>query len=230
MLDNIEEIVDDFLVKSNGVVVYRDANFSQEEQLKILKKLGDFLGWTPNSKNRNSPPYIENHERIKQTKTKDRFFLSWHMEHTDYKNPIIGATWNMYKMECDSKLGRTGFVDTTVLYENMPDSWKAFLYNCIEIISKDTHIDDGKYEKRIYDIPCVQNHWYSEKPTIRIDLDSPDILNIKLKIDTIDEKFVWKHFFRLFSLIVIGSDFKGSIKFLILYLFRKIYNRKSVYM
>ena len=155
MLDNIEEIVDDFLVKSNGVVVYRDANFSQEEQLKILKKLGDFLGWTPNSKNRNSPPYIENHERIKQRKTKDTIFLSWHMEHTDYKNPIIGATWNMYKMECDSKLGRTGFVDTTVLYENMPDSWKAFLYNCIEIISKDTHIDDGKYEKRIYDYVMI---------------------------------------------------------------------------
>ena len=53
------------------------------------------------------------------------------------------------------------------------------------------------------------------------------ILNIKLKIDTIDEKFVWKHFFRLFSLIVIGSDFKGSIKFLILYLFRKQFKLQS---
>lgn len=181
MLNNIEEVVDDFLVKSNGVVVYRDANFSQEEQLQILKKLGDFIGWSPNSKNSNSPAYIENHERKKQRKTKDTILLNWHMEHTDYKNPIVGATWNMYKMKCDSKLGRTGFVDTTVLYENMPESWKTFLYNCIEIVSKDTQINNEKYEKVIYDIPCLEDHWYSGKPTIRIDLDSPNILNIKFK-------------------------------------------------
>lgn len=185
LIKNIDKCGEEFL--ENGSVVYRNANFSTEQQLILLKTLGDFLGWHPNSLTKNAPIYRENHKRQgiskEDRKTKDDVLLGWHMEHTDYKNPIVGATWNMHLFTCDSSLGRTGFVDTTQLYDLLPKDWQIFLSNCIEIIQKDTfvHNIDGQEEYILMDheVVCIQEHWKSKKPTIRIDLDRANYHSLK---------------------------------------------------
>ena len=184
LIENVEECGKFFL--ETGSIVYRNANFSIDQQLSLLKSLGDVLGWTPNSTNPNSPMYRENHKRYgsseEERKTKDDIILYWHMEHTDYKNPIIGATWNMHLFTCDTSIGRTGFVDTTQLYNLMPSDWQNFLSNCIEVINKyNLVIENGKevYIPKECEIVCVQPHWKSGIPTIRIDLDTKNFQGLK---------------------------------------------------
>ena len=185
LIQNIDKCGEEFL--ENGSVVYRNANFSTEQQLILLKTLGDYLGWHPNSLTKNAPIYKENHERKglskEERKTKDDVLLHWHMEHTDYKNPIVGAIWNMHLFTCDSSLGRTGFVDTTQLYDLLPKDWQIFLSNCIEIIQKDTMVLNANREHEYilmdHKIKCVEEHWKSKKLTVRIDLDTSDYYDLR---------------------------------------------------
>ena len=218
LIKNIDKCGEEFL--ENGSVVYRNANFSTDQQLTLLKTLGDYLGWHPNSLTKNNPIYKENHERNglskEARKTKDQILLSWHMEHTDYKNPIVGATWNMHLFTCDSSLGRTGFVDTTQIYDLMPKDWQIFLSNCVEIIQKDTMVSskDGEFEYALmeHEIPCVQEHWKSKKPTVRVDLDGPNYYGLRF----LDNKDVTDKDIELFSQIKV-------------FIFDQIYKNKEIF-
>lgn len=202
LVDNIEECASLFL--QNGSIVYRNANFSTEQQLFFLKSLGDVLGWSPNSMNPNSPMYRENHQRYgsskEERKTKDDIILNWHMEHTDYKNPIVGATWNMHLFTCDTSIGKTAFVDTTQIYDLMPDDWKNFLSNCVEVINKNVlTTQDGKdiYVSKEHEINCIQPHWNLDIPTVRIDLDTPNFMGLKF----LDNSTVTNEHIELFKTI-----------------------------
>lgn len=193
---------------SEGVIALRNANFSNDEQYIVNEKIGDVLGWYPktNSKEKGRIHYKENHSRKykdNQERTdKDKLILLWHMEHTDSKNPVVGATWNMYLFNTYSYNGRTGFVDTSQIYKKMPDSWKSFLSNCIEIIFKEFRIGEkensGEFTWKEFEIPCVQKHWFNDEPTIRIDLDSKEN---RLGIKFIDNKEVTKDDLELFQQI-----------------------------
>lgn len=177
-IDNIEQHSKEFI--SNVVVAYRGANFSKEEQYKIMQKIGDTLNWYPKTGYDyvGKTYYQENHSRkyVKDPTRTDpeKILLSFHMEHTDYINPMVGATWNMYLFTGDSKNGRTAFVDTSELYKTMPEDWQKFLSNCVEIIKKDVKISDTEYEMQSHRIKCVENHWFDNTPTIRIDLDTQE--------------------------------------------------------
>jgi hypothetical protein len=46
VLDDISKFVDSFAV--NGIVVFKDAYYSEFDVLRILTKMGKCLGWTPN--------------------------------------------------------------------------------------------------------------------------------------------------------------------------------------
>lgn len=201
LINNLDDHLKEF--KDGGVVAFRNANFSEEQQLDLMRKLGDTLGWSPNSRSKRADLYKENHARIgsskEDRKTKDDIFLRWHMEHTEYENPIVGATWNMHLFKCNPDTGRTGFVDTTKLYERLPEEWQKFLLNCIEITEKSEPIDDeySAFALKIYEIPCVGKHWISKKPTVRINLDGPSIFGIKF----IDGKDVTEQDLLLFKTI-----------------------------
>ena len=177
---DIEECVKQF--SENGVIVYRNANFSKEQQIILMTKLGDLLGWDPNSRSEVPGFYQENHARKglskEDRKNKDEILIHWHMEHTDFLNPIIGASWNMHLFTCDTSIGRTGFVDTTVLYESMPKDWQDFLLNCIEVTNKEIILEGTKAISN-NEIECIKKHWISGKPTIRIDLDTRNVVGIK---------------------------------------------------
>ena len=184
LMNNLEDYLQEF--KDNGVVAFRGANFSEEQQLELMRKLGDTLGWSPNSKSDKANLYRENHSRAgsskEDRKTKDEIFLKWHMEHTESKNPIVGATWNMNLFTCDPSIGRTAFVDTLSLYKKLPKEWQDFLSNCIEVIEKHqpANSDHTEYVPVICEIPCVQKHWISKEQTIRIDLNGLNTLDLKL--------------------------------------------------
>jgi alpha-ketoglutarate-dependent taurine dioxygenase len=191
---------------SEGVIALRNANFSNDEQYLINEQIGNVLNWYPktDSKEKGRIHYQENHSRMykhnPERTDKDKLILLWHMEHTDYKNPIVGATWNMYLFNTDPSNGRTAFVDTSEIYKKMPDDWKKFLSNCIEIISKNSRIGDSdeEFAWKEFEIPCVQKHWFNDEPTIRIDLDSKDN---RLGIKFIDNKEVTKEDLILFQKI-----------------------------
>jgi len=210
---NIEDCAKEFL--KDGVVAYRNANFSKEQQLSLMTKLGDFLGWSPNSSSKRKDFYEENHARLgvekKDRKTKDDIILRWHMEHTEYKNPIVGATWNMHLFTCDPSIGRTGFVDTTKIYKELIPEWQEFLSNCVEIVTKTTSFDQesNSFVSETFEIPCVENHWITNEPTVRIDLDNEDVIGIKFK----DKKEVTAKDLELFSSIkkfVISEIFSNN--------------------
>ena len=199
-VNNIEDYAKEFV--SNGVIAYRNANFSKEQQYEIMQKIGDTLNWYPKTGYDyvGRTYYQENHERkYKKNWSRgsgEKILLAFHMEHTDYINPMVGATWNMYLFTGDSKNGRTAFVDTSEIYKKMSKDWQMFLSNCIEIIEKDTKVSDTEYELKKYKIQCVENHWFDNKPTIRIDLDCPDNIN---GIEFVDKKEVTKEDLLLFQ-------------------------------
>ena len=201
-INNIEHYAKEFV--SNVVVAYRNANFSKEQQYEIMQKIGDTLDWYPKTGYDyvGKTYYQENHKRKYQNDSsrgsEEERLLAFHMEHTDYINPMVGATWNMYLFTGDSKNGRTAFVDTSELYKNMPAEWQKFLSNCIEIVEKDVKVSDTEYELKTHKIQCVENHWFDNKPTIRIDLDCPDNRN---GIEFIDKKEVTKEDLLLFKQI-----------------------------
>lgn len=182
LINNLEDYLQEF--KESGAVVYRGANFSEKQQLDLMRKLGDILGWSPNSQSKRADLYRENHGKggasKEDRKTKDEIFLKWHMEHTEYKNPIVGATWNMNLFTCDPSIGRTGFVDTTKLYERLPEEWQNFLSNCVEIVQKYIPANDeySEFIQKVYEIPCIKKHWLDGSPTVRVDLDGLDVFGI----------------------------------------------------
>lgn len=201
-INNISHYSKEFV--SNVVVAYRNANFSKEQQYQIMQKIGDSLNWYPKTGYDyvGKTYYQENHERKYKSDSSrgsgEDILLAFHMEHTDYINPMVGATWNMYLFTGDSKNGRTAFVDTSELYKNMPVEWQKFLSNCIEIIKKDTQVAHNQYEPRIHKVQCVQNHWFDNSLTIRIDLDTQENTE---GIEFIDGKEVTKEDLILFQKI-----------------------------
>ena len=201
-INNIEHYAKEFV--SNVVIAYRNANFSKEEQYEIMEKIGDTLNWYPKTGSNylGKTYYQENHSRKYKGKTliknSEEILLNFHLEHTDYRNPMVGATWNMYLFTGDSKNGRTAFVDTSEIYKKMSNDWQTFLSNCIEIIKKDVKVSDTKYELKEHEIKCVQDHWFDNKPTIRIDLDHP---GDEQKIKFVDGKKVTEEDLLLFQKI-----------------------------
>jgi alpha-ketoglutarate-dependent taurine dioxygenase len=148
----------------DSVLAFRGANLSLEEQRIFHYELGKLLSW---EYQKESDPglseYTENHAHNKKINTagKDDIMLSWHIEHIYYKNPIVGATWNMQTFNIDSDNGKTYFVDTAKIYKDMPSDWQKFLLKCKTSI--------GVSEKKNIFAECdvVKPHWITGDQTLR---------------------------------------------------------------
>lgn len=138
----------------SGVVVFRGYDMSEEEQLHLMRKVGEITRWYPNTSSQEYHSYVENHaETLKMRMSDDSnsihgigsddILVAWHMEHIGFPNPAVGASWNMRKFTCSPKNGKTLFVDGAKLYEMLSVDDALFLEKCLfieniqnELISK----------------------------------------------------------------------------------------------
>jgi alpha-ketoglutarate-dependent taurine dioxygenase len=200
-IENISDYAELFM--KERVLVLRNANFTENEQKIAMNALGDVLQWYPNSKDSTQRRYKENHERVVSVdkKTKDDIIVSWHLEHTEYDNPIVAATWNMYLFTCEKDVGRTFFVDASKMYKDMPKEWQDFLLKAKEHITKD---------ESSYVLKCVRPHFYTKELVIRMDLtDQGDSNYLELFDDrepTDEEKAKYKEIRRFFMHQILSNE------------------------
>jgi alpha-ketoglutarate-dependent taurine dioxygenase len=163
-------------LKTDVVVGIRGANLSDEEQIKFTRALGDVFGWYPNTSSDFKQKYQENHGQntFKSELTGDEICLHWHLEWVGYEVPIIGATWNMINFKCDPEAGKTYFVDSSKIYQNMPKDMKEFARRCVSAWTGKTAARDINYTQ------VVQEHPVTKDPVLRIDIadiiSTPDLL------------------------------------------------------
>lgn len=165
----LSEIVD--LQTKNSIVGIRGIRLTEEEQLQLVKDLGDIAGWVPNNSDTFSHKYIENHSSNSSVKksTGDQIILSWHLEHVDYDEyiPLVAGVWNMRVFNCDPESGKTYFIDSRKIFKYLfSEKEKEFLRRC-----KATWVeDDSDGEKYRNYVNAVQNHWKTSEEQIRIEL------------------------------------------------------------
>jgi alpha-ketoglutarate-dependent taurine dioxygenase len=162
------------MIIDNKIVCFRDANLSVEDQSLVREIFGDYFNWYPQTSDRHRKTsdtnkikemYQENHSRLTSNKSnsdKDEIILPWHVEHTEYNIPIVASFWNMIKFSADPETGKTLFVDTSEIYDNLSDDWKNFLNKSKYCSSKTNYPNFVK--------PAVSKHWWIDKKVIRLDL------------------------------------------------------------
>lgn len=168
-----EELYNDFdRVKAtyvaNKIVSIRGLSFSEPEQEKLTRDLGDVIGWFPNNLSPNIiNKYTESHSQNTRMSGSDgkKVILDWHIEHVDYDAycPLVAGLWNMWKFNCEPGTGLTYFVDTTKVYALLDESEKQFLLDS-EISWTDSY-GFGPH----YGVAAVP-HWLTSEPTIRVEI------------------------------------------------------------
>ena len=135
IIKNIDYYADKFINQS--VFGFKKIYLSEDEQLEILTLLGDRLNWVPNSKNKIKFSYTEDHSKTIENRElfgENDVIIDWHLEHINYQHAQVSGMWNMKTFTCAKTCGKTGFVDTVKIYEDMPKDWQLFLQQC-EIIN-----------------------------------------------------------------------------------------------
>lgn len=166
LYENLSVVAEDF--KGPGISVIRGLKFSIEEQIELVKALGDIIGWYPNSSSKDLlHKYLENHASNGGLKSSDpdQIILDWHLEHVDYDEyvPLIGGVWNMLKFQCDPEAGKTYFSDSCLAYEMFTKEEQDFLSKCY-LTWYDVNGSGPNYA------PVVVSHWLSGNPLIRIEI------------------------------------------------------------
>jgi alpha-ketoglutarate-dependent taurine dioxygenase len=157
--DNIS-LYKDILVR-DGIFVFRNANLSHEDHTIVSNKINELLGIHNEGDFRG---YVENHSET--TKNMDIEFgpddimLPWHIEHPTQTNPIVLATWNMHKFTTNEENGKTYFVNSKLLYKEMPDDLKDFLGKCV--MEDDVALPG---EEKTHSV--IHSHWITGEPVIR---------------------------------------------------------------
>ncbi len=171
ILDNIDYFKDKFV--KDSVLAFRNANLTKKEQRDFHIKLGEKIGWYSIDSEKEGS-YIENHSHNLDLSSSgpDDIMLFWHIEHVYLVNPIVAATWNMYRFVADENSGKTYFIDTSKIYEELSDDWKDFLQKCIansgdKIIAD----DDDPVINECKEYSVVKDHWITGKKVIRIHLN-----------------------------------------------------------
>lgn len=168
-IDDIKNNVQHYsnMIINNKILCFRDANLSVEDQDLVRKIFGDYFNWYPKTTDTDEvqEKYQENHARLNLNEGnsgKDQVILPWHLEHTEYNVPIVASFWNMIKFSADTETGKTLFVDTSEIYDNLDDEWKDFLNKSKYCSSKENYPNFVK--------PAISNHWWIDKKVIRIDI------------------------------------------------------------
>lgn len=168
------------MIIDNKIVCFRDAYLSVEDQDLVRKTFGDYFNWYPKTSDSGDiqEKYLENHSRLnlnKDNSDKDQVIIGWHIEHTDYNIPIVASFWNMIKFSADPETGKTLFVDTSEVYDNLSDEWKDFLNKSKYCSSRFNYTTEANYTSFIK--PAVSNHWWIDKKVVRLDLTHIDNAN-----------------------------------------------------
>ncbi len=169
LLEHIEEYKEIFI--TNAVIVFRGVAISRGQQLILMRKFGDKTGWFPNSTSDITKQwsYEENHSHTidtynKHNISKDEILIPWHIEHIGYKNPAVGASWNMEKFTCERGIGNTLFVNVADVYDDFDDEKLEFLNKCrIAYLDYSSSIDE---EPAIH--PAIQLHRPSGRYALRL--------------------------------------------------------------
>lgn len=165
---------------NEGILAFRDANLTEDEQKEFQKRWGDHFKIYPNSIDDSVQQYTEDHEgmREKNVSGKD-IMLGWHMEHLYFKNPIIVGFWNMHVFNTSKENGQTYFYDSRVLHDVIPVDWKDFLARCTIDSTNKLDALDKKYLSDV-----LVKHWYTNEPVLRICVNKfEDEQNVLKKID-----------------------------------------------
>lgn len=186
ILNNLDFFKNKFVEES--VLVFRNANLSYEEHFDFHIKLGKEFGWY-SAGNEEDRHYIENHSKNPEIGNAgpDDILVFWHIEHVYLPNPISVATWNMYKFDADENTGKTYFIDTSKLYEELSEDWQNFLQKCTaksENIGQSERDKDDPEMKKSEEYTVVKDHWITNKKVIRIHFNrNEDRLNKLGKFD-----------------------------------------------
>lgn len=157
--DNISIYKDIFL--RDGVLVFRNANLSHENHLEVHDVISKAFGAY---REKALSGYTENHSRIYEDSAvkagPDEIMLDWHIEHPAYSNPIVLGTWNMHNFKTNSENGKTYFVNSKLLYKQMPNNLKNFLVKCV-IYDNEVEVSTRLPHK------VIEKHWITDDLVIR---------------------------------------------------------------
>lgn len=160
---NIDKYTEMFL--RGNIIVFRDANCLVEEQIEVLKALGDKLDWSPRSGETTDPTYYETHlGRVNQTNSeiKESVVLQWHLEHVGRDELYVGACWCMNVFKCDQDAGKTLFVDVVNVFDSLNLLDQELLVNSVVELHPR---DKADLEVRRYSF--VQKHWVTGQNILR---------------------------------------------------------------
>lgn len=158
----------------DGIIAFRDAFVSFEDQKILMDGLGEKLGWKV------ANPYNEDHNTLGK-QTNDHCILNWHVEHSYWENPICAAAWNMHTFkEENPKNGRTLFYPMDKYFDNLSDEDKEFAvsayirvyhqeegtFNLTEFVNPHKNWEVG--EEWIANRPIAVDHFITGKKTYRI--------------------------------------------------------------
>lgn len=154
-ISNIEDYKKEFL--DIGVIAFRNANLSEQDQFKLGASFSKTLGLWPNNVNVYSPHiYVEPHKELAAIGVdENQVMLTWHTDHPWYKNPMSLGVWNMHTLNVKNELcGRTYFYNLRKMYERFSDRHKK--------LSLDAFVS-SQVSNHLY----AQAHPYTKKPVPR---------------------------------------------------------------
>lgn len=171
-LEELEKDLDKIknLFFEQSIVLIRGLKLSDIEHLELTKKLGDVIGWSPNSLDSFIHDYTENHSQNYISDSPRDIFLDWHLEHIDYDKyvPLVAGVWNMKKFTCSSESGMTYFMDSRKVYNQIfSDSEREFLKACTASWSEEYRQFDISVDN---DAKVVSPHWITGEDQIRVEM------------------------------------------------------------
>lgn len=170
-IQDIQDNVDKYakILAGNGIIAFRNANLSEEDQITVQKIFGSYFNIYPNLSGGRSYQYMEDHEsRSEFNVSPDQLILNWHMEHIHFSNPVVLGFWNMHEFTANPGSGNTLFYDSRKLYNSIPQEWTEFLSQC----TLDTFFNLEYDINRSY-TPAISKHWITGENVIRVPLNTP---------------------------------------------------------
>lgn len=161
------------LFKDKGLLVFRGAKFSTDDQLALVKALGDVFSWNVSSEASqatiDTSTYSGGHSDQPDkdySQTADEYVLDWHIEQVYYKYPILAGVWNMTTFTAQAGTGTTRFVDSADVYNLFSKEDKDFLDKSLVIWDKPAPHGSGPFYTKV-----VDTHPISGTPMLRVETD-----------------------------------------------------------
>lgn len=175
-IDALDQIAKTF--EETGVLVLRGHSYTTEEQVSLVKKVGDIFGWNVSSDADQevveSAIYTGGHSEDSNRPynlTKDQYVLDWHIEQVYYLYPILAGIWNMTKFAADKENGNTRFADSIEIFKSYSEEEQDFLTKSIVKWDKQSPLETGPYYTNV-----VEPHPISGEPVLRVETDQGCIL------------------------------------------------------